>query len=51
MELPKIIRINEYAIELIDGKQSFYKPIYTLSLIELETLKTYIEAHLKTGFI
>ncbi len=51
MELPDNTRINEYAIELIDGKQSLYRLIYTLSPVELETLKTYIETHLKTGFI
>lgn len=51
MELLENSRMNEYAIELIDGKQSFYEPIYTLSLVELETLKIYIETHLKTGFI
>ncbi len=43
--------MNEHAIELIDEKQPFYKPIYALSLVELKTLKTYIETHLKTGFI
>ncbi len=43
--------MNEHVIELIDGKQSPYKPIYALSPVELETLKTYIKTHLKTGFI
>ena len=42
--------LNEHAIDLEDGKQPLYKPIYSLRLIELETLKTYIETHLKTGF-
>lgn len=28
-----------------------YGPIYTLNLMKLETLKAYIETHLKTGFI
>lgn len=51
IELPKNIGINEYVIELINCKQPPYKPIYTLSLVELETLKTYIKTHLKTGFI
>lgn len=51
MELLENININEYAIELRDGKQPPYRPIYTLSLIELETLNAYIKTHLKTGFI
>ncbi len=51
MELLENTGINEHAIELIDRKQPFYEPIYTLSLVELETLKTYIKILLKTGFI
>lgn len=43
MELPKNISINEDVIELVDGKQPSYRPIYALSPEELETLKTYIE--------
>lgn len=43
--------MNEYTIKLIDGKQSFYRSIYTLSPIELKTLKTYIKTYLKTHFI
>ncbi len=51
MELPEITGINENAIESVGGKQPSYGPIYSLSLVELEALKTYIETHLKTGFI
>ncbi len=51
MELPENTNMNEHAIKLIKGKQPSYEPIYTLSPVELETLKTYIETHLKTGFI
>ena len=51
MELLENTGIKEHAIELIEGKQSPYGPIYALSPVELETLKTYIETHLKTGFI
>ncbi len=51
IELPKNIGINELAIELIEEKQPPYGPIYILCLVELETLKTYIEKYLKTGFI
>ena len=49
--LPERTKLNEHAINLEDGKQSPYGPIYSLDLVELETLKTYIETHLKTVFI
>ena len=49
--LPKHIELNEHAIDLKDGKQPLYGPIYSLGPVELETLKTYMETHLKTGFI
>ena len=51
MELPENTGINEHAIKLQDGKQPPYRPIYRLGPVELETLKTYIETHLKIGFI
>ena len=51
MELPENTGINENAIKLIEGKQPPYGPIYSLGTVELETLKTYIETHLKTGII
>ncbi len=51
MELPENTGINKYAIKLINGKQPLYGLIYALSLVELKTLKIYIETHLKTGFI
>ncbi len=51
MELPENTGMNEHAIKLIEGKQPPYEPIYALSPVELETLKTYIKTHLKTGFI
>ncbi len=51
MELPENTGMNEHAIELIEEKLPFCRPIYALSLVELETLKTYIETYLKTGFI
>ncbi len=37
MELPENIGINEHAIELVEGKQPPYGPIYSLSPVELET--------------
>ena len=51
MELSKNTGINEHAIELVEGKQPTYGIIYSLGPVELETLKIYIETHLKTGFI
>ena len=51
MELPENTGINKHAIELQNGMQPPYGQIYSLGLVELETLKTYIETHLKTGFI
>ena len=42
---------NEYVIKLVEGKQPSYGPIYSLELVELETLKTDIETYLKTRFI
>ena len=49
--LPERTKLNEHAINLEDGKQPPYGLIYSLDLVELETLKTYIESYLKTGFI
>ena len=49
--LPERTELNEHAIDMEDGKQPPYGPIYSLGPMELETLKTYIETHLKTGFI
>ncbi len=50
MKLPVNTGINEHDIELVEGKQPPYGSIYSLSPVELEILKTYIETHLKTGF-
>ena len=49
--LPEQTDLNEYVIKLEGNKQLPYKPIYSLSPVELETLKVYIETNLKTGFI
>ena len=49
--LPELTKLNEHAIHLENDKQPSYGPIYSLTPVELETLKTYIETHLKTGFI
>ena len=44
-------KLNEHAIDFEDGKQLPYGPIYSLGPVKLETLQTYIETNLKTGFI
>ncbi len=49
--LPERTDLNEHAIELREGKQPPYGPIYSLRPVELETLKTYIETNLANGFI
>ena len=37
--------MNEPTIKLVERKQTLYRPIDTLSPVELETLKTYIETY------
>ena len=43
--------INDYAIELVDGQQPPYGPIYSLGPVELGTLKAYIKTNPANGFI
>ena len=50
-ELPKNTGMNEHAIKLEKDKQLLFGPIYSLSPIELKTLKTYIKTNLANGFI
>ena len=50
-ELPEHTGINDHPINLLDNKQPPYDPIYSLGPVELETLKTYIEVNLASGFI
>lgn len=50
-ELPKYTGINNHTIELIDSKQILYGQIYSLELVEVKSLKTYIETNLATNFI
>ena len=49
--MPENTGINKHAIELQNGNQLFYRPIYSLVPVELKTLKIYIKTNLKTGFI
>ena len=50
-ELSENTRMNEHTIELEESKQPLFRLIYSLGLVELETLKTYIEINLVNGFI
>ena len=50
-KLPEHTGINNYAIELVEGQQPPYGPIYSLGPVELETLKAYIKTNLANGFI
>lgn len=43
--------INNHIIELENSQQLSYKPLYSLGLVELETLKAYIKTNLVNGFI
>ena len=51
IKLPEHIRINNYFINLLDNKQSLYNSIYTLKLVKLEMLKTYIKTNLANDSI
>ena len=43
--------INDYAIKLEESKQPLFELIYSLRIVELEILKTYIKANLANSFI
>ena len=43
--------INTHAIEVEEGKQTSYEPIYSLGPMKLEILKTYIKINLANNFI
>ena len=45
------MRINNYAIKLVDDWQLLCDPIYSLELAELKTLKTFIKNNLTNAFI
>lgn len=51
IKLLKHNNMNDHAIKLVESKQRYYKLIYSLDPIKLETLKIYIKTHLKTGCI
>ena len=50
-KLPENTRINEHATELKKGKKLLFGLIYSLELVELETLKTFNKTNLINGFI
>lgn len=43
--------IHNHAMELMNDQQPPYSPIYSLGLVEIETLKTYIKNNLINSFI
>lgn len=47
----KYIEINNHAIILIKSYNPSYRSIYSPKLVELETLKTYINTNLANSFI
>ena len=49
--LPEHTQINTHAINQEEDKQPIYGSIYSLGLVELEILKTYIKTNLANGFI
>ena len=51
VELPENTGMNEHAITLENAKQQPFGPIYSLRLVELKILNTYIKTNLANGFI
>ena len=49
--LPEATKMNQYAIELQEGQQPPYRPIYSLGPVELKTLKIYIKTNFANSFI
>ena len=43
--------MNKHVIKLEEGKQPSFRPINSLGLVELKTLKIYIKINLANGFI
>ena len=50
-KLSKNTNMNNYLINQINNKQLFYSLIYSLGLVKLEILKTYIKSNLANKFI
>ena len=49
--LLEYVKINDHPINLLDHKELLHSPIFSLKLLELEILKTYIKANLVSNFI
>ena len=49
--LPEVTKLNQHAIKLPKNHQLFYRPIDSLNLIELKTLKAYIQNNFANDFI
>lgn len=49
--LLKITNLNQYAIKLQKSEKPSYKAINNFGLVELKTLKIYIETNFANGFI
>ena len=44
-------RPSDHKIEVLEGSKTPFGPIYSMSELELKTLRTYIDEHLAKGFI
>ena len=44
-------KLDKHTIELKQGKEPLYRPIYSLKSVEFKIFKTYIEINLPNGFI
>lgn len=51
VKLLEYIKINNNPISLVKNEQPAYKPIYSLELVELKILKTYMKTNLANSFI
>ena len=49
--LLKTTDLNYYAIKLQENQQPSYKLVYSLALVKLEMLKTFIKTNLSNSFI
>lgn len=49
--LPELTKLNQYIIKLQKCYEPLYRPIYSLGLVELKTLKTHIMTILAKSFI
>ena len=51
VKLLEYTKINDHATDLIKRQQLFYKPLYSLRPVKLETLKINIKISLSNSFI